>query len=59
MIMVPEHWKPFLKNTIQQVKDGIIPIARVNDAVSRILRVKLRAGMFEKGLPSMLSLIHI
>ena len=53
MIMVPEHWKPFLKNTIQQVKDGIIPIARVNDAVSRILRVKIRAGMFEKGLPSM------
>ena len=45
--------KPFLKNTIQQVKDGIIPIARVNDAVSRILRVKIRAGMFEKGLPSM------
>ena len=52
MIMVPEHWKPFLKNTIQQVRDGIIPISRIDDAVSRILRVKIRAGMFEKGLPS-------
>ena len=29
-----------------------IPEARIDDAVTRILRVKLRAGLFEKGRPS-------
>jgi beta-glucosidase len=52
MIMVPQSWLPFLKNTIAQVKSGEIPMARIDDAVRRILRVKIRAGMFEKGAPS-------
>ena len=52
MIMVPEDWKPMLLNTIQQVKDGLIPMSRIDDAVSRILRVKLRLGLYQKGLPS-------
>jgi len=52
MIMVPQSWLPFLKNTITQVKSGEIPMARIDDAVRRILRVKIRAGMFEKGAPS-------
>ncbi len=46
MIMVPEHWKSFIANTIAQVERGEIPMARIDDAVSRILRVKMRAGMF-------------
>jgi beta-glucosidase len=52
MVMVPKVWKEFLQNTLAQVKSGEISIDRINDAVSRILRVKIRAGLFEKGLPS-------
>jgi beta-glucosidase len=52
MIMVPDLWKGFLQNTVSQVRAGDIPMARIDDAVTRILRVKLRAGLFEKGRPS-------
>lgn len=52
LFMVPVHWKTFLENTIQQVRDADIPQARIDDAVTRILRVKLRAGLFEKNRPS-------
>ncbi|KZN47031.1 hypothetical protein N482_02105 [Pseudoalteromonas luteoviolacea NCIMB 1942] len=49
MFMAPtKSWKPLFYNTVNQVKDGTIPLSRVNDAVSRILRVKLRAGLFRK-----------
>ncbi|MDP2367383.1 glycoside hydrolase family 3 N-terminal domain-containing protein [Rhodoferax sp.] len=48
MVMVPERWREFIANTIEQVKRGEIPMARIDDAVSRILRVKLRSGMFGK-----------
>jgi beta-glucosidase len=34
------------------VKTGVISQERCDDAVRRILRVKLRAGLWEKGLPS-------
>ena len=52
MVMVPTQWKGFLQNTIAQVKDGAIPEARIDDAVARILRLKFRAHMFDKGRPS-------
>ncbi len=52
MLMLTDDWKAFVRNTVQQVKDGIIPEARINDAVSRILRAKFRAGLFTKGRPS-------
>jgi len=44
MIMVPEEWKKFISNTIQDVKEGLISENRINDAVKRILRVKMRTG---------------
>lgn len=47
MVMVPDAWKSFITNTIAQVKSGEIPQARIDDAVTRILRVKLRAGLWE------------
>ncbi len=51
--MVPtDAWKPLMENTISQVKQGIIPTTRIDDAVSRILRVKLRAGLFDKPSPA-------
>jgi beta-glucosidase len=48
MFMVPDDWKAFIANTIRQVESGEIPMARIDDAVSRIVRVKLRAGLFDK-----------
>lgn len=52
MLEAPDSWKGLYKNTLAEVKSGVIPMARVDDAVTRILRVKLRLGMFEAGLPS-------
>ncbi len=52
MIMVPEKWRSFLSNTLRQVRAGVISEARINDAVRRILRVKLRSGLFDKERPS-------
>ncbi|WP_277054335.1 glycoside hydrolase family 3 protein [Pseudoalteromonas marina] len=53
IFMVPtDAWKPLYNNTIAQVKAGTIPMARIDDAVARILRVKLRAGLFEKPSPA-------
>src|SRR5690606_30407633 len=51
MVEHPE-WKTPYHNTLAQVQEGVIPITRVDDAVRRILRVKVRAGLFEKGAPS-------
>lgn len=51
MVAHPE-WKTLYHNTLAQVQEGVIPITRVDDAVRRILRVKVRAGLFEKGAPS-------
>ncbi|NNC54553.1 MAG: hypothetical protein HKO07_02395, partial [Pseudomonadales bacterium] len=47
MIMVPEDWEKFIGNTIAQVRDGSIAEQRIDDAVRRILRVKMRAGLFD------------
>ena len=53
MYMVPtDAWKPLYENTIAQVKSGIIPQSRIDDAVTRILRVKFRAGLFDKPSPA-------
>ncbi|MDA8664107.1 putative glycoside hydrolase [Porticoccaceae bacterium] len=52
MVMVPDVWKEFLLNTIASVKSGEIAMSRIDDAVTRILRVKMRAGLFDKGAPS-------
>jgi|TARA_R100000049_G_C1955578_1_gene109494 beta-glucosidase len=43
--MVPDDWKGLLETTVAQVKDGTIPMARLDEAVTRILRVKMRAGL--------------
>jgi beta-glucosidase len=52
MVMVPDDWKAFIDNTVKQVEAGEIPMARIDDAVTRILRVKLRAGVFDGKKPS-------
>lgn len=52
MLMVTEDYEAFINNTIKQVEQGVIPLARIDDAVRRILRVKIRSGLFVKGTPS-------
>lgn len=51
MMMAPDSWKGLFDNTLIQVKDGTIPMARLDDAVRRILRVKVKAGLFENKRP--------
>jgi beta-glucosidase len=51
--MVPtDAWKQLMENTLKQVRAGEISISRIDDAVTRILRVKFRAGLFDKASPA-------
>lgn len=43
--MVPDDWRALMQNLLVQVRDGTIPMARVDEAVGRVLRVKYRAGL--------------
>ncbi|OYU35427.1 MAG: 1,4-beta-D-glucan glucohydrolase [Novosphingobium sp. PASSN1] len=52
MYMAPDSWKPLRESLLAQVQGGAVPMARLDDAVARILRVKLRLGLFEMGAPS-------
>jgi len=52
LFMAPEQWRELHANTVAQVKRGEIPMARIDDAVRRILRVKFRAGLFDTVRPS-------
>lgn len=56
LIMVPFDWKALIQNTLAQVASGEISEARIDEAVTRILRVKMRAGLLgprtTKGRPS-------
>ncbi|WEN14660.1 glycoside hydrolase family 3 N-terminal domain-containing protein [Rhodanobacter sp. AS-Z3] len=47
MLMAPDSWRGLYANTLAQVKAGQISPARLDDAVTRVLRVKLRAGLFD------------
>ncbi|MBD1390436.1 glycoside hydrolase family 3 C-terminal domain-containing protein [Neiella sp. HB171785] len=52
IIMVPQHWQGLFDNTVEQVRNGEIELARIDDAVRRILRVKYRAGVMDAPPPS-------
>ena len=43
--MVPEDWKALYENTLAQVRDGTIPMERVDEAVTRVLRLKQQLGI--------------
>ena len=45
-------WKKLYANTLHEAKEGTISPARLDDAVRRILRVKVLAGTFDAGRPS-------
>ncbi len=52
MFMAPDSWKGLYEDTLAAVRSGEIATDRLDEAVSRILRVKLRAGIFDAGRPS-------
>lgn len=44
----------FIEPILRRVNDGAIPLARIDDAVSRILRVKFKLGLFDHPEPATL-----
>ena len=50
--MAPDSWKGIWRSTLAGVRSGAIPVARLDDAVRRVLRVKFRAGIFDAPRPS-------
>ncbi|PWZ04246.1 Beta-glucosidase BoGH3B [Zea mays] len=51
MVMIPYDYPEFVADLAKQVKQGQIKLERIDDAVSRILRVKFAMGLFEDPLP--------
>jgi beta-glucosidase len=49
MVMVPARYEEFFNTLRDLVKEGKIPMSRIDDAVKRILRVKFAMGLMEKG----------
>jgi len=48
MVMVPDHYREFIKNLKELSQDGTVPITRIDDAVTRILRVKFAMGLMDQ-----------
>ena len=52
ILMAPKSWRELYWNTLSQVRSGDLPASRLDEAVRRILRVKLRAHLDREGRPS-------
>ena len=48
MAMVPSRYREFIANLTQLVNEGVVPMARIDDAVTRILRVKFAMGLMDQ-----------
>ena len=57
MVMVPDVYQKFFETLKALAQEGRLPIARIDDAVRRILAVKFQMGLFERpyGDPSLLA----
>jgi beta-glucosidase len=51
MVMVPDNFKDFIRDLKAEVEAGRVPMARIDDAVTRIINVKIKLGLFEKPVP--------
>ena len=49
MVMVPAKYRQFFTTLKGLVEAGEVPMSRIDDAVSRILRVKFALGLFDAG----------
>ena len=47
IFMFAESWKTSLPELLRLARNGDVPIERIDDAVTRILKMKLRLGLFE------------
>jgi len=47
LAMVPDDWKKFIAATIEDVQAGRIPMSRLDEAATRVIKVKLRSGLFD------------
>lgn len=52
MYMAPDTWKAIYSDLLTKAEAGEIPMSRIDEAVSRIVRVKMRLGLFNAGKPS-------
>jgi beta-glucosidase len=52
MVMVPTDYVRFITTMTTLAQAGTIPQSRIDDAVTRILRVKFEMGLFEKPMPA-------
>ncbi|MFB0612900.1 glycoside hydrolase family 3 protein [Aurantiacibacter poecillastricola] len=52
MYMAPDTWRDIYDDLLQRTRSGEIPMDRIDEAVTRILEVKARLGLFEAGAPS-------
>jgi len=48
LYMAPDSWKGLFSSLVTDVRAGRVPMARLDDAVRRILRVKAKLGMLEQ-----------
>ncbi|HEX5733197.1 MAG TPA: glycoside hydrolase family 3 N-terminal domain-containing protein [Blastocatellia bacterium] len=48
MVMVPQKYREFFDTLVALVKEGRVPMSRIDDAVRRILRVKFAMGLMDK-----------
>lgn len=46
MAMIPNDWQ-FCIDLVELVKEGAVPMSRIDDAVRRVLRLKFRLGLFD------------
>lgn len=52
MYMAPDSWRELHASLLGQVRSGEVAMARLDEAVARILRVKIRAGLLDAPRPS-------
>ena len=53
MVMVPSDYGTFQRVLTTAVENGQVAQSRIDDAVARILRVKLEMGLFEHPMPAL------
>jgi beta-glucosidase len=47
MVMVPDHYREFIANLKELVQQGTVPMSRIDEAVTRILRVKFAMKLMD------------
>lgn len=52
MYMAPDSWKGLYDNLLKQAKAGELDLERLDEAVTRILKVKIRSGLLDAPKPS-------